>query len=135
MSNILGSIPVIGDDQPIDIRSVAFLLRLQISRCPFTTISHCSLSTLEMHHAFFTIDHSGSILDEDDAPTGSITDPTSYLDLSPTSSESIDHGKLHATGSSQSSLPKAFQEAFFATRSRVLKVSGVCGITILTHLT
>ena len=46
VSNILGSISVFGDDQhPIDIRSVAFLLRLQISRCLFTTILHCSLST------------------------------------------------------------------------------------------
>ena len=83
-----------------------------------------------MHQAFFTLDHSGSILNEDDAPTGTITDPTSYLDLSPTSSESIDH----VTGSSQSSLLKSFQ-AFFATRSRVLKVSGVRGITSLTLLT
>ena len=81
-----------------------------------------------MHQAFFTLDHSVSIFNEDDAPTGTITDPTSYF--SPTSSESIDHG----TGSSQSSLPIAFQ-AFFATRSRVLKVSGVCGFTSLTLLT
>jgi hypothetical protein len=84
-----------------------------------------------MHKAFFTLDHSASIFNEDDAPTRTITDPTSYLDLSPTLSESIDH----VTGSSQFSLPKAFQEPFFATRSRVLKVSGVCGIPSLTHLT
>ena len=44
--NILGSIPVFGDDQPIDIRSVAFLLRLQISLC-LPPSPHCSLSTLE----------------------------------------------------------------------------------------
>ncbi|KAF8797750.1 hypothetical protein BYT27DRAFT_7124896 [Phlegmacium glaucopus] len=49
----------------------------------------------------------------DDAP-----DAGSYLDLSPTSSGSSDHDP----GSSQSSLPKAFHEAFFATRSRVLKL-------------
>ena len=84
-----------------------------------------------MHKAFFTLDHSPSILNEDDAPTGTITDPTSYyLHLSHTSSESIDH----LTASSQSSLSKPFH-AFFATRSRVLKVSGVCGITSLTLLT
>jgi hypothetical protein len=68
-----------------------------------------------------TLDHSASILD--DAPTRTIT----YLHLSPTSSDTV-------TGSSQPSLPKAFQ-AFFATRSRVLMVSGVCGITSLTLLT
>ena len=93
------------------------------------TICHCSLSTLEMNQALpfhFTLDPS-----EDDAPTRTITDPTSYLDLSPTSSESMHHD----SGSSQSSLSKAFQEAFFATRSRVLKVSGVCGSTSLTELT
>ena len=126
----MGSISVFGDDQQaIDIRSVAFFLRLQISRCllPSSIVPFPP----RMHKAVFTLDHSPSILNEDDAPTGTITDPTSYyLHLSPTSSESIDH----LTGSSQSSLPKPFQ-AFFATRSRVLKVSGVCGITSLTLLT
>ena len=113
----------------IDIRSVAFLLRLQISHCLFTSSPIVPFQP-RMYQAFFNLDHSAAILNEDDAPTRTITDPTSYLDLSPTSSESIDH----VTVSSQSTLPKPFQ-AFFATRSRVLKVSGVCGITSLTLLT
>ena len=70
-------------------------------------------------------------LNDDDAPIGAITDARLYLDLSLTSSESTDHDPV----SSQSSLSKAFQHAFFATRSRVLKVCGVCGIASLTRLT
>jgi len=82
-----------------------------------------------------TLSHSPSslralqITPSDDAPDVFL--PRPYLDLSPTSSGSSDHD----SGSSQSSLPKAFHEAFFTTRSRVLKVSGVFGITSLTPLT
>jgi hypothetical protein len=80
----------------------------------------------DYYHAFHSMHPTFSIFRDDDAPTGPIT--YTFIQGSPTSSGNDEH----ESGSSQSSLAKAFQEAFFATRSRVLKVSGVCGITSLT---